>query len=74
MIAEIKQKWFVPKYNLIITDDKKVLSKELIECIEEIHQGQIKFRIKNTSIRVSKKYINKNSLLSEKIIQQYCPF
>ena len=73
-MEEIKQKWFLPKYNLSITDDNKVLTECGVECIEEVHQGQLKFRLPKTSIRISKKYIRKNCILNAKTIQQYCPF
>lgn len=73
-MIEIKQEWIIPKYNLIVTTDKKVLTKDLTECVEEVHQGQLKFRIPKTGVRVSKRYIRKNAIKQIKIIQQYTPF
>jgi len=71
---EIKQKWYLPKYNLSITDDMKVLTKDLVPCVEVIHQGQIKFRIPKTNKRVSRKYIRKNCILQHKILKHIIPF
>lgn len=74
MTTEIKQKWFLPKYNLSITDDMKVLTSDLISCQEVLHQGQLKFRIPYTAIRVSRKYIRKHCIVQNKILNQYTPF
>jgi hypothetical protein len=74
MTTEIKQRWFLPKYNLSITPDGTVLTSSLTPCSEEIYQGKLVFRIPGTSVRISRKYINKHCIIHEKIIQQHLPF
>jgi len=74
MTTEIKQMWFVPKYNLSITEDGKVFTSDLKECPEVFHQGQLKFRIPGTAVRISRKYIKKNCIVQPKVMQAYCPF
>ena len=74
MTTEIKQKWIVPKYNLIITPDSKVLTSDLIECKEELYQGRLVFRLPKSSKRISRKFINNNCIRHDKIIQDFFPF
>jgi hypothetical protein len=79
MIQKIVCKTFNTKYNIGITDDKKVLAvlddNRIVECDKVVHMGSIHYRPKFTNKRISQKALNnKKNLVKNKEIQSYCPF
>ena len=78
MIEKIVCKKYNTKYNIGITESGKVLAvlkDRVVECDKVVHMGSIHYRPKFTNKRVSSKSLNnKEYLVDNKIIQEYCLF
>lgn len=77
MTDKIISKW-VLKYkdwNLIITSDKKVFDiKTKIQLVQYWNNGTIAYRLPCSTKRIGIKTINKYSIKSTIILQEFCPF
>ncbi len=77
MTDKIISKW-VLKYkdwDLIITSDKKVFDvKTKTQLVEYWNNGTIAYRLPCSTKRIGVKTINKYSIKSTIILQEFCPF
>lgn len=78
MTEEIVCTYWNMEYNIGVYNGKYIhrnSENELIDCIREYHNGSIHYRIKGTSKRISAKRLNdKNYLIKNYQLQEYCPF